>query len=120
MPTPVTNTLLLIVAFPNFSLSVALNQNLVNSLFSHYIVEMFFNKTPRPSASKELMLAIRAKYDLTENDGVSVSQIACSHPECGDAETVILILKANEKTRAIKILKPLSTVTLEDLEKTVE
>jgi hypothetical protein len=29
-------------------------------------------------------------------------------------------LKANEKTRAIKILKPLSTVTLEDLEKTVE
>lgn len=76
----------------------------------------FFKKTPKPSASLELMQAIRVKFQLGEDDGLSITQIACSHPECGDAETAILIFKEGEKTKAVKILKPLSEVTLDDVQ----
>jgi transcriptional regulator of NAD metabolism len=82
---------------------------------------LFFKRSaPKPSASQELMQAIRAKYNLSDDDGLSISEIACSHPECGDAETAILIFKKGEKTRAVKILKPLSKVDLTDLDLIVE
>jgi transcriptional regulator of NAD metabolism len=82
---------------------------------------LFFKRSaPKPSASQELMQAIRAKYNLSDEDGLSISEIACSHPECGDAETAILIFKKGEKTRAVKILKSLSKVDLTDLDLIVE
>lgn len=75
----------------------------------------FKGKTPRPSASSELLAAVRLHFGLREIDGVSISQIACSHPECGEAETVILVMREGEKTQAYKILKPLQDVGQEDL-----
>jgi transcriptional regulator of NAD metabolism len=78
---------------------------------------MFFKRSaPKPSASLELVQALRLKLALDEDDGITISEIACSHPECGEAETAILIFKKGEKTRALKILKPLSKVVLADID----
>lgn len=82
---------------------------------------MFFKRSAlKPSASQELMQAIRDKYALNDDDGLSISEIACSHPECGEAETAILIFKKGEKTRAVKILKPLSQVKIADIDFIIE
>jgi hypothetical protein len=62
------------------------------------------------------LAGVREKFKLGEEDGVSISQIACTHPECGEAETVILLMRAGQKTQALKILKPLNQVVLADLD----
>lgn len=83
------------------------------------MARFFFNRRkPDPDtadASRSIADRARALLALTEADGVTVSEIACSHPECGDAETVILIMRAGRRTQAAKILKAMRLVTDEDL-----
>lgn len=66
-------------------------------------------------ASRTLAESVRRILGLDEDASVSVSEIACGDPACGGAETVILVMRAGERTRAAKLLKPLSTVTDEEL-----
>ncbi|MFN3853930.1 MAG: hypothetical protein ACK4M0_06000 [Phreatobacter sp.] len=66
-------------------------------------------------ASRRLSALVRAQLALTEDDGVTVSEIACSHPECGDAETVVLVMRLGRPTEAVKILKAMRLVTEDDL-----
>lgn len=66
-------------------------------------------------ASRRLSALVRAQLALTEDDGVTVSEIACSHPECGDAETVVLVMRLGRPTEAVKIQKAMRLVTEDDL-----
>jgi hypothetical protein len=40
---------------------------------------------------------------------------ACGDPACGGAETVILVMRPGRRTEAAKLMKPLATVTEEEL-----
>ncbi|MDP2803827.1 MAG: hypothetical protein Q8O26_18300 [Phreatobacter sp.] len=83
------------------------------------MARFFFNRrAPDPEtadASRRLTTLVREILHLTEDDGVTVSEIACSHPECGDAETVILIMRVGRRTEAVKVLKAMRLVTEEEL-----
>lgn len=83
------------------------------------MARFFFNRRgPDPAtadASRGLTDRVRALLSLTADDGVTVSEIACSHPECGDAETVVLVMRLGRKTEAVKVLKAMRLVTDEDL-----
>ncbi|WP_296577301.1 hypothetical protein [Phreatobacter sp.] len=83
------------------------------------MARFFFNRRAQDpetaDASRRLTTLVRTILALTEDDGVTVSEIACSHPECGDAETVILIMRAGRRTEAVKVLKAMRLVTEEAL-----
>ncbi len=44
---------------------------------------LFRRSAPTPDATRALSDRIRAFLQFNEDDGLSVSEIACSHPECG-------------------------------------
>jgi hypothetical protein len=52
---------------------------------------------------------------LPEGSSVTVNEILCLDPACPDLETVILVMREGEKTRACKIAKPMAAVTEQDL-----
>lgn len=66
-------------------------------------------------AAREIADKVRRILGLDEDATVSVTEIACGDPACGGAETVILVMRAGRRTEAAKLLKPLSTVTEEEL-----
>lgn len=66
-------------------------------------------------AAREIAEKVRRLLDLDDAATVSVSEIACGDPACGGAETVILVMRAGRRTEAAKLMKPLSTVTEEEL-----
>lgn len=65
--------------------------------------------------ARRLADRIREILALEEEATVSVSQIACGDPACGGAETVILVMRPGRRTEAAKLLKPLATVTEDEL-----
>jgi len=83
------------------------------------MARFFFNRRGQDpetaDASRRLTAMVRDILALTEDDGVTVSEIACSHPECGDAETVVLIMRLGRRTEAVKVLKAMRLVSDEDL-----
>lgn len=68
-----------------------------------------------PDAARELADKARAVLGVGEETTVSISEIACGDPACGGAETVVLVMRPGRRTEAAKLMKPLSTVTDEDL-----
>jgi len=83
------------------------------------MARFFFNRRGQDpdtaDASRRLTALVRGILSLTDDDGVTVSEIACSHPECGDAETVVLIMRLGRRTEAVKVLKAMRLVSDEDL-----
>jgi hypothetical protein len=69
----------------------------------------------RNGAALELMMDARAILALDDEAVVSVSEHACGDPDCGGAQTVILVMRPDRPTEAIKIGKPVETVTRADL-----
>lgn len=47
---------------------------------------------------------------LTDVDALSVNEIACADPGCPDVETVVLVMRAGEPTRALRLACPLDAV----------
>jgi hypothetical protein len=56
-----------------------------------------------------------ARLGLTEADAVSVNEIACAEACCPDRETLVLVMREGEPTRAYRIARPLETVMADDL-----
>lgn len=46
---------------------------------------------------------------------VSVAELACGEPECGGAETVVMVMAPGRKTEAVRLKMRLSAVTREGL-----
>ena len=85
------------------------------------MARFFFNRRGQDpetaDASRRLTNLVRDILALSEDDGVTVSEIACSHPECGDAETVVLVMRVGRRTEAVKVLKAMRLVTEDELRK---
>jgi hypothetical protein len=52
-----------------------------------------------------------ARLALGPADAVSVNEIACADPGCPDMETIVLVMRHGEPTRALRIRAPLDAVT---------
>lgn len=83
------------------------------------MARFFFNRRGQDpetaDASRRLTALVRDILSLTDDDGVTVSEIACSHPECGDAETIVLVMRLGRPTEAVKIAKAMRLVSEEEL-----
>ena len=83
------------------------------------MARFFFNRRGQDpetaDASRRLTALVRGILSLTDDDGVTVSEIACSHPQCGDAETIVLVMRLGRPTEAVKIAKAMRLVSEEEL-----
>ncbi|ACL56097.1 hypothetical protein [Methylobacterium nodulans] len=52
---------------------------------------------------------------LGPEDSLTVSEIACADPGCPDVETVVLVMRAGERSRAIRIPRALHEVDDADI-----
>ena len=73
------------------------------------------NAEAAPDAARELAAKARAILGVGDETTVSISEIACGDPACGGAETVVLVMRPGKRTEAAKLLKPLGTVTEDEL-----
>jgi hypothetical protein len=69
----------------------------------------------RKDATLDLMIRARGILSIDDDTVVSVSEHDCGDPECRGVRTVILIMRPDQPTEAIKINKPLDEVTAADL-----
>lgn len=60
---------------------------------------------------------VRETLGLGDDDTVTVNEIACTDPACPGLETVILVMRASEKTRAYKSAGSLVVQTRPMIEK---
>ena len=78
-------------------------------------------KAWRARSAEQAQLAKRVKADCTvalglgEGDAITVNEIACTDPGCPDIETVVLVMRAGEPTRAIRIRSPMEVVGAAEL-----
>lgn len=83
------------------------------------MARFFFNRRGQDpdtaDASRRLTAMVRDILSLTDDDGVTVSEIACSHPECGDAETIVLVMRLGRPTEAVKVARAMRLVSEEEL-----
>ncbi len=83
------------------------------------MARFFFRRGGRDAAEADASLRVtgwvRAALALGEDDAVTVSQIACGHPECGDVETVVLVMRAGRRTEAFKLAKGIGLVSEADV-----
>jgi hypothetical protein len=69
----------------------------------------------RKDAALDLMIQARAILGLEGDTVVSVSEHDCADSGCCGTQTVILVMRPDQPTEAIKIDKPLEAVTSVDL-----
>jgi len=83
------------------------------------MARFFFNRRGQDpetaDASRRLTAMVREILSLSDDDGVTVSEIACAHPECGDAETIVLVMRLGRSTEAVKVAKAMRLVSEEEL-----
>ncbi len=68
------------------------------------------------TAAERLKGQVRALLGFDETVAVAVNEILCADPACPGSETVILVMKPGEKTRAFKLQMAMDEVTPEALE----
>lgn len=58
---------------------------------------------------------IRRHLGLGDDDGVTISEIACPDPACPGTETAILVMRPHRRTVALKVAKPLGDIDEADI-----
>ena len=66
-------------------------------------------------AAERLKAQVRATLGLPETAAIAVNEIICADPACPGTETVILVMKPGEKTRAFKLQMAMGEVTAQAL-----
>ncbi len=69
----------------------------------------------RVAEAERVKTLAREVFALSPEDGVTASEIACADPGCPDMETVLLIMRAGQPTRAVKVPKRMADVDRADL-----
>lgn len=69
----------------------------------------------RSADAARLKGALRLGLGLGEDDVLAVNEIACGEPGCADRETIVLVMRVGEPTRALKIARGLEAVVAEDI-----
>lgn len=70
---------------------------------------------PRAGAADQVRAWAASILDLPAEAVVKASEIACTDSACAGVETIILVLKPGEPTRAYKVAKAIDEVTEPDL-----
>lgn len=68
-------------------------------------------KAALKAAAERLKAGTRRLLDLPEQAAVAVNEIICADPACPGSETVILVMKPGEKTKAYKLAMAMADVT---------
>lgn len=66
-------------------------------------------------ARTSLKLRLAPLLGLGEADALAIEEVACADPGCPDVETVVLVMRSGERTRALRIAKALGSVGEADL-----
>jgi hypothetical protein len=66
------------------------------------ILARFRREPPDRETADRVKGWIRAALALGDDDAVTLSEIACTDPACPGIETVILVMRPGEATRAFK------------------
>ena len=69
----------------------------------------------RNALAAKLKREIAHALDLAAADALTLNEIACPDPGCPDLETVVLVMRVGQPTRALRIRKTMDAVTPEDL-----
>ena len=69
----------------------------------------------RSDAAAQVKRQVRELLGLPDNAVIAVNEILCADPACPGTETVILVMKPGEKTRAFKVQMGLAELTPEAL-----
>lgn len=72
-------------------------------------------KAEAKALSDRLKVEVRKLLGLPETAAIAVNEIICADPACPGNETVILVMKPGEKTRAYKLQIAMAEVTPEAL-----
>ncbi len=77
-------------------------------------------KAWRARSAERAAIAARLKQDLRTAlalgpcDALTVNEIACADPGCPDLETIVLVMREGQPTRALRIRQVMEAVTAED------
>ncbi|MCC0805675.1 hypothetical protein FPV16_05455 [Methylobacterium sp. W2] len=69
----------------------------------------------RSADAARLKGELRLGLGLGENDVLAVNEIACGEPGCADRETIVLVMRVGEPTRALRIARSMDAVEGEDI-----
>ena len=72
-------------------------------------------KAEAKAAAERLKVQVREHLGLPETAAIAVNEILCADPACPGTETVILVMKPGETTRAFKVQMGLAELTPEAL-----
>lgn len=72
-------------------------------------------KAEAKAVAERLKVQVREMLGLAEATAIAVNEIICADPACPGSETVILVMKPGEKTRAYKLQMAMAEVTAEAL-----
>jgi hypothetical protein len=62
-----------------------------------------------------LKALVLSKLAVPADTAIAVNEILCNDPGCPGIETVVLVMIPGQKTRALKVQKPLAEVTEADV-----
>lgn len=81
------------------------------------LLDRFRPARPDPEDSARVKGWVREALALGDDDTVTVNEIACTDPACPGLETVILVMRPGEATRAFKAPGSLVVQTLPTIRK---
>ena len=85
------------------------------ALFGAFLRGAFGLPKPDKHAVDRVKELARAALQASADTAFAVNEIACNDPGCPGIETVILVMEPGQKTRALKVKKPLDEVTEQDI-----
>lgn len=69
----------------------------------------------RSADAARLKGELRLGLGLGEDDVLAVNEIACGEPGCADRETIVLVMRVGEPTRALRIACSMDAVEAKDI-----
>ena len=85
------------------------------ALFGAFMRGSFGLPKPDKQAVDRVKEFARLALQVSADTAFAVNEIACNDPGCPGIETVILVMEPGQKTRALKIAKPLDEVIEQDI-----
>ncbi len=85
------------------------------ALFGAFMRGTFGLPKPDREAIERVKAIARAALRVSPETALAVNEIACNDPGCPGIETVILVMEPGQKTRALKVKKPLDDVMEQDI-----
>jgi hypothetical protein len=90
------------------------------ALFGAFLRGSFGLPKPDKQAVDRVKDLARAALRVSPDTAFAVNEIACTDPGCPGIETVILVMEPGQKTRALKVAKPLDAVMEQDILKALD